>query len=362
MRESKFVGFVASSWRAAPIVALASLLTTGVGLAQSARRPLDPPVGSQPETPQHRMRLILKDGSYQNVLSYAVVKDRVRYRSAERNGEDEEIPLALVDMQATKAWEQAHNPANLQAVEGQSTKPVLSPELAREEAARAARSPEVEKDLRLPEEDSVLVLDFFQGTPELVPLPQYGSDLNKETAHAVAKKEINPASSPHELFMLKEERADVQLHVADPVFYVRLEGHQESEASGGGEFVVDTQGQAGRATPAGGSVRSGYVIEHVDVRQGARSVSSLRLSALGSGRAQPDVIEVRVEPVEGGVWEKITPVRSLEFGEYVLMEVLTERTVNADVWDFGVHPTAKQNDEALRPEPKKPVHLGRRDR
>src|SRR5206468_7917430 len=111
-------------------------------------------------------------------------------------------------------------------------------------------------------------------------------------------------------------------------------------------FVVDTQGQAGRATPAGGSAQSGYVIEHVDVRQGARAVSSVRIGLLGTNKTQRDVIEVREEPLPGGVWLKLTPVQPLEFGEYVLMEVLNDRTVNANVWDFGVHPTAKENDEA----------------
>ncbi len=347
------------------------LLCAGVGLSASVagpnglqaqgsnRRPLDPPVATQPESPQHRTRLILKDGSYQTVLSYRVVGERVRYRSAERNGEDEDIPLALVDLPATKAWEQAHDPATAgQTAPGQAA--VLSPELAREEAARAAQTPEVAKDLRLPEQDSVLVLDAFQGTPELVPLPQNGSELNRETAHAVAKKEINPAASPHDLLLLKDERADVQLHVAEPVFYVRLNSGGAEASSGGAAFVVDTQGQGGRATPSGGSVQSGYVIEHVDVRQGARAVSSLRLGLLGTGKAQPDVIEVRAEPLSGGVWLKLVPTQPLQFGEYSLIEVLNDRAVNANVWDFGVHPTAKENDEALRPEPKRPVQLERR--
>ena len=331
----------------------------GLGQAQQSRRPLDPPVATQPETPQHRTRLILKDGSYQTVLSYRVVGDRVRYRSAERNGEEEELPLALVDLPATKAWEQAHDPAAVGQA-GSQQPPVLSPELAREEAARAAQTPEVAKDLRLPEEDSVLVLDTYQGTPELVPLPQYGSELNRETAHSVAKKEVNPAASPHDLFLLKDERADVQLHVPDPVFYLRLETAGAGADAGGGAFVVDTGGQAGRATPSGGSAQSGYVIEHVDVLQGARAVSSMRLGLLGTGKTQPDVIEVREEPLPGGVWLKLVPVQPLEFGEYALMEVLNERAVNGDVWDFGVHPTAKENDEALRPEPKRPVRLEHR--
>ena len=321
------------------------------------RRPLEPPIPEQRETP-HRTRLILKDGSYQSVLSYRVVGATVHYRSAERDGAEEDVPLALVDLSATKAWARAHEAGQASSLEGA----VLSPELAREEAARAARTPEVAKDLRLPEEDSVLVLDEFQGTPELVPLPQQNSDLNRETAHAVVKKEINPQASPHDLFLLKEEQADVQLHVPDPVFFVRLEaGAADPVVDGGGAFTVETGRQAGRATPGGGAAGSRYVVERADVRRGGRAVNSFLLRLLDSGRSQPDLIETRLEPLLGGQWERVVPRQPLAFGEYVLVEVLNDRAINSSVWDFGVHPTAKENDEALRPEPKRPKVLERRE-
>lgn len=321
------------------------------------RRPLQPAIPGKGETPQHRTRLILKDGSYQTVLSYRVEGDVVRYRSAERNGAEEDIPLALIDLPATKAWAQSHAPGAASA----PPQGVLSPELAREEAARAARTPEVAKDLRLPEEDSVLVLEEFQGTPELVPLPQQNSDLNRETAHAVVKKDVNPQASPHDLLFLKEERADVQLHVADPVFFVRLQSDAgDAAADGGGGFTVDTGGQSGRSTPSGGAATSSYVVQRVDVRRGERAISSFLLRLLGTGRSQPDVVEMEVQVLPGAQWERLKPRQPLAFGEYVLIEVLNDRAVNGAVWDFGVHPTAKENDEALRPEPKRPTRLERR--
>ena len=362
MATGRKVGVV-SPWRGLGFAVLLLLPPTGgwrALAAQQQRTPLEPPIPSQAEAPQH-LRLILKDGSYQTVLSYTVKGAVVHYRSAERNGEDEDVPLALVDLPATKAWARAHDPSQ-PPVEAQT--PVLSPELAREEAARAARTPLVAAkdgaELHLPEEDSLLVLDTFQGMPELVPLPQQGSDLNRETAHAVLKKDIDPAASPHAMLFVKDERADVQLHVADPVFYVRLENRTSAEDEDGGGFTVDTHGQAGRATPAGGSAGSVYVLERVDVRRGERQVDSFLLRLLGSGRPQPGLIEMQGEPMPGGVWEKLVPKEPLEFGEYVLIEVLGERAVNADTWDFGVHPTAKENDEAIRPEPKKPARLERR--
>jgi len=48
------------------------------------------------------VRLYLKDGSYQLVLEYKVLEDRVQYVSAERHRDREEIPIDLVDIERTK--------------------------------------------------------------------------------------------------------------------------------------------------------------------------------------------------------------------------------------------------------------------
>ncbi len=47
------------------------------------------------------LKLYMKDGSYQEVSSYEVQGDRVRYFSVERS-EWEEVPTSLVDFDATK--------------------------------------------------------------------------------------------------------------------------------------------------------------------------------------------------------------------------------------------------------------------
>lgn len=318
------------------------------------RHPLDIPDPAQTQQPE-RQRLFLKDGSYQVVLSYKVIGSIVQYRSAERSGEQEELPLALVDLPATEKWKHDHEPG------AQNRTPVLSPELAREEAARAASTPLVAPDLHLPEEISVLALDTFQNQPELVPLPQQATDLNKETAHAVQKLAINPASAAHRIAELRFSKSDIQLHVADPVFYVRI-GTDQTSADTGAAITVDTHGasSAGRPTPGAGSPTSGYVIERVDVRYDSRVVDSFRIAQLGTGRAQPDVIEMKAEPLSGNQWLKLTPVTPLEFGEYALVEILSSHELNLDIWDFGVHPTAPENVEAERPEPHRAPSLTRR--
>ncbi|HVG26748.1 MAG TPA: hypothetical protein VM865_04000 [Acidobacteriaceae bacterium] len=348
--------------RFSPALVLAVLLLAPSFLAAPAalsqRRPMDVPDTTRVDTAPARTRLILRDGSYQLVLSYRVVGRIVRYRSAERNGVEEELPLELVDLPATEAWKQAHAPG---AAEKRAQQPpVLSPELARQEAARAALTPEVAPDLHLPEEDSVLAMDTFRGTPELVPLPQSGSDLNKETAHAVAKGAINPSSSPHRIADIPRDRADIQLHVPDPVFFVRLNTGDDPELTGGGSFTVDTHGNSGRSTPSGGDPGSLYVIQRVDVRVDSRVIESFRIGQLGSGRPQRDLIETRADPLPGGHWLKLTPVQPLDFGEYALIEVLGANAVNLAVWDFGIHSDAPENVEAIHPEPKRVPSLERR--
>lgn len=299
-------------------------------------------------TVYQRTRLILKDGSYQSVLGYSVVGKVVDYRSAERNGELEEVPLKLVDLPATIAWYHAHVAADAPA---QADRPVLSPSLAKEEADRATYSPLVQPGLRLPPELSVIALDTFSATPQLVPLPQQGTDLSREGAHGVLPQAVNPLSAPHRILELKHPRADVQLHVANPVFYVRI---GDDLADTGTGFQVDTHGAPQAETPAGGAAGSAYVIERLSPLQDSRLVNSFKLAWLNTGRAQPEIIETREQELPGGHWLQLTPTAPLDPGEYALVEVVSDHELNLNVWDFGIHPAAPQSIEAILPDTRKP--------
>jgi hypothetical protein len=334
----------------------------GVGRAQSPQA--DAGAGQTATAAPHRTRLILKDGSYQIVMSYQVIGNIVRYYSAERDA-TEEIPEDLVDWDATHKWERQH-PAVDESDAGQglavAPAPAIDPELLKEEADRAAWTPEVAPDLRLPEQDSVLALDYFHGAPELVPLVQSEGELNRTTGHNILKLAINPRSASHQIEQLKGVEAAVQLHVDTPAIYVRL-GDDSGVMRGGTPLTVDTHGAGGVKTDSsGGSPDSGYVMVRADVRTDARVLASFNIGMLGGGaKQQEDVIETASEVLPGGHWMKVTPKRPLDFGEYALMEVVSDNEINLGVWDFGVHPVAPENRDAIKPEPKRPVTLERRE-
>jgi hypothetical protein len=343
-----------SCWFHVPKIFAAALL---LAFASAPAVCLQHTTALQPDaTAPHRTRLILKDGSYQIVMSYKVVGNIVRYVSAERGGEEEEIPLSLVDLDATKRWEKQHaqpDPDNPQP-------PSIDPELLKEEADRASLTPEVAKDLRLPEEDSTLALDTYRGTPELVPLAQTDSDLNRNTGHNMLKAAVNPLSAAHSIVQIKGETSPIQLHVKDPVLYLRI-GDETVGNTAGTPMTVDTHGATSRIPndPGGGSPNSRYVIVRADVRTGIRVIASFRIGLLGSGQHQEDVVETTTELLPGGHWLKISPKEPLDFGEFALMEVISDKAVNLGVWDFGVHPVSPENRDIIKPEPRRGTTLER---
>jgi hypothetical protein len=319
--------------------------------------PLQPDTATNP----HRIHLILKDGNYQIVMSYKIVGNVVRYVSAERGGAEEEIPLSLVDLEATQRWEKQHAQPGPIDPNNPQTPPAIDPELLKEEADRAALTPEVAKDLRLPEEDSTLALDTFRGTPELVPLAQTDSDLNRNTGHNLLKAAVNPLAAAHPVVTLKGEGSPIQLHVKDPVLYLRI-GDESVGSTAGAPLTVDTHGATSHMQndPTGGSPTSRYVIVRADVRKGVRVIASIRIPLLGTGQHQEDVVETTTQLLPGGHWLKVTPKEPLDFGEFALMEVISDKAINLGVWDFGVHPVSPENRDILKPEPRRGSALERR--
>lgn len=305
-------------------------------------------------------RLILKDGTYQVITKYEIKGDRVRFYSAER--EDwEEIPERLVDWAATARWKHDNGlegkadqvtPGNPQDPEQVEAAKIDAEERAAR-AAELARMPFVLPGLRLPDESGVWVLDTFDGRPELAHIMQANGDLNREYEHSVQPYEAGSKPGSRQLIRIEGYAAPVELHVNKPVFYVSLDppkGAPEPEPLSK-PLTVDTRG-AGSVPDdkrSHSSPDSRYVILALEGGRNLRWAPAYALDAVESGAGKPYLTDTTKEILPGGLWMKITPKDTLTFGQYALVEVLSPRDVNLDVWAFGVDPTAGENKGTLGP-------------
>lgn len=272
-------------------------------------------------------RLILKDGSYQNVVKYEIKGDRVRYLSAERF-EWEEVPKDMVDWAATDKWEKdrAGGNAEVKAASNEME------EIRREEEAK---SPQVAPGLKLPPQGGVYLLDDFHGQKQLDELVQNGSEINKQMGRNILRAAINPFATAKQSIELKGARARIQSHEGVPVIYLS----------------VDTTGdpdhpEEGSAPP----LTQRFRIVKAERKKDARVVGNLKVAVTGKVNQQQSFVDTTVTEMPGG-WLKIVPAQPLAPGEYAMVEMLSPKEINLYVWDFGVDPNAPENPTAWKPAP-----------
>ncbi len=293
-------------------------------------------------------RLILKDGSYQMVRDYQIAGDRVRFLSQER-GDWEELPVDLVDWDATRKWEKEHS-----ELVDEDTSPAMKEaedidkEESEERQEQNARMPRVAEGLELPDEDGVFVLDTYQGTPELVELTP--TEMSMETKNRKGVAVLNPLAGQKASLELEGAHAKVHLHVNDPAIYLSLGVEEEKEPVLSHPMTVNTQG----AKPVNGkhgahSAQSGFAIIRVDERQAVRIVGAVHLSATGSVTRDENTIPAKAEVLPGKHWLKIEPVDKLAIGEYALIEILSPSDISPSVWDFRVDPRLPDNIGSIAP-------------
>jgi hypothetical protein len=273
-------------------------------------------------------RLILKDGSYQATTKWELKGDRVRYMSAERN-EWEEMPKSLVDWDATGKYnsERAAGLPTPEAVE-------LDKELEAERKADEVHSPHVAPGLRLPEEGGIMLLDTYQGQPQLIELGQNSSDLNRNMKGNILKGAVNPLGSAKQTMELQEEHAKVQAHATLPSIYVNLESQDQPSSPQ----------ETAKVQPW-----DRFHIVRAQLKQGKRIVGDVKISAIGKAKQEQKMVATTAVKLSGN-WVKITPDKPLDPGEYAVVEMLGDEGMNLFVWDFGVNPNAKANLMATKPD------------
>jgi len=228
----------------------------------------------------------------------------------------------------------------------------LSPEEEKDLADIRAHSPEIAPRLQLPEAGGVWALDKFNHNDELVALRQPGSLADGDTEHYVDAEEVNPNSVEHHLTELRGAAATVQLHTATPQFFIRVGSSAPIDANPR-DFRVDTHGSPEMYKQVA-NPKSVYAIVRLDVREDVREVNTFRIPRLGTG-PQIVVIATTRTLLTGGLWLQLKPVAPLDPGEYALIEVINNHTLNREVWGFGVHADAAANINVIDPQPATPA-------
>jgi hypothetical protein len=298
-------------------------------------------------------RLILKDGSYQLATKWEKNGDRVRYYSSERQ-EWEEVPDSLIDWPATEKFEKdrASGAPPPEAVE-------LDKELEAERKAEELKSPQVAPGLRLPDEGGVLLLDNFQGQPQLNELQQTGGDINKNMKGNILRAAINPIASAKQTIEIPGAHAKIQSHVALPTIYVNATEQQESAASPGpGKPQQPEQPEL---------PTDRFKIIRMQVKADKRIAGDIKIKVYGKVSQEQKLVPTTSRSLTGG-WQMVTPAAPLAPGEYAVVEMLGKEGMNLYVWDFGVNPSAPANASAWKPDPReaqpkpdKPSDLQKRD-
>ncbi|HEY1768436.1 MAG TPA: hypothetical protein VGG26_12300 [Terracidiphilus sp.] len=357
MVRTFYLRFLAAARWAIALFAVAGTLALQAQTSQTApTRNSTPPQSStplplKPDAPgmSRNHRLILKDGSYQVVRQYQIAGDRVRYLSQER-GDWEELPADLVDWEATRRWERDHSAAAEQPSPAMKEAEDIDKEESDERNEETARMPEVAKGLELPDQEGVFVLDTFQGTPELVELPQKDVDVDAKTRHGIGI--LNPMAGQKANMELSGAHAKIHLHVSQPDFYVSLGVNDMTEPVLSHPMTVNTS--TAKADGAGRhgahSAQSGFAIVRLDQRQAFRFLGVVHMSPSGTATQQENVIPADATVMPGKHWLRIEPKQKLVIGgEYALVEILPSGDISTTVWDFRVDPTEGDNPGSLGP-------------
>ncbi len=317
-------------------VLLTVFLGTALGICATAQRtpkkftrPAAEPAAkpcpfTRPDDSSHR--LVLKDGNYQMTGKCEVIGDRVHYMSTERS-EWEDVPLSMVDWDATKKYELGEA--------GPKTNATVAAVDAEEEAERKQeeeKSPEIKPGLHLPSQGGVFLLDVYRDNPELIELVQNGGQINQNRKGNILRAAINPLAKAKQTIEISGRHAQVQAHVPQPKIYINIDMDKDPSTGPGARDLSDH-----------------FRIVRLTPKKDSRVVGNIEVAIYGKVSQKEDYVQAHAAALNSQ-WVVVSPSRPLEPGEYALVEMLG-KDVNMFVWDFGVSPTAPENPSAWKPAP-----------
>jgi hypothetical protein len=246
-----------------------------------------------------RIKLFLKDGTYQMVRSYERRGERVRYYSLERSAW-EEIPAALVDWEATRKGEEETRQriAEIDSKMGEIRRTQIAEEVD------VDASLEIAPGMFLPDACGLYLVEG-KGT-KLLKQVEAEVKLDKGRLLTQILVPVPVIPSKHRA-RLAGAQSTMRIATPNPEFYIRLEGGREPEM----ELI------------------------RAEIKGNTREFASISTYMTGDQRTNRKVVSVQKWQVAKGVY-RLTLSESLPPGEYVLAEVIPDEGLNLAVWDFGV--------------------------
>jgi hypothetical protein len=241
------------------------------------------------------LKLYMKDGSDQLVREYKVENDRVKFYSLDRE-EWEEVPLALVDLDKTKAEIKAR---------ADTIRADAAAQDSEDKAERAARK----EVASVPQEPGVYLIDDRKPAPQNLTAMKVGeskvvNDKRRSVLKAISPVPLVPGKATLELDGPHSAQGTAN---RSPEFYIRLSDEERF-----------------------GIVRLGQ-------HKGNRVVEKLTIEPVIKETTQePDLVEVFRQQVADGLF-KIWPQKPLDPGEYAVVQYSVEK-LDMQVWDFFVAP------------------------
>jgi hypothetical protein len=245
------------------------------------------------------IRLYLKDGSYHLVKSYEIQGDRVRFYSVERS-EWEEVPVSIVDFEATKRGE-----ADEKAAQQKQLEDLRKLDTQRFEPA-ATTGYEIAPGMHLPTGEGIYA---FDGERVVTLIQSAGEIVKDKKRFALSMALPAPLLKNRDLVILDGPKAAVRIRATKPAFYVQFQDLKASDVqlipvTAKKEIRILEKIQSGIGVGKSGEVREAIPVERTEVK--------------------PGLILLH-------------PVAPLAAGEYALAELVSQK-LNLEVWDFGIDP------------------------
>ena len=279
-----------------------SKLISQSGAVRAAAAMLMAALLTAPSARADQTRLYLKSGSYVLVKSYQIEGDRVRFYNLDTS-EWEEMPVALVDFEATQRAKQEQAATDAKEIEAAKKLEAEHFDLPVSHSGFA-----VAPGRYLPTTEGVYAYDGLRVIPLIQSEGQVVTDKERLALNLAV-----PLLKKRALVKLPGAQAAVRIVDPQPVFYI--------EAS-------DGWGQNALLIPVK-SAHGSRVVEKVQSGAGA-----------GASREARDAVPLERAVVARGIY-RLKPSKPLDPGEYALGELIDGK-LNLDVWDFGIDKPGKK--------------------